>query len=231
MRIWKRLAVLAGTATLATALAVPTASASEPPPTVPQVARLACQGTMANGVPKAACEWRVRGTGASAVELWRGTGENGELTRVKVFESSDLTVHRFVDETVVAGNRYGYVLVVLGPEGNSRGTSNVARVSFVAPRPIERLRLACRRTTATNVHCEWPLPSSPDAAKVTLYATVDRAARQALTTLEPAAAGGFDMAVPAGAKVLRFALVAFDSANEVTGRSPVLAILVARPRR
>jgi hypothetical protein len=97
---------------------------------------------------------------------------------------------------------------------------------------IEALRMACHRTAEAKViHCEWRDPKSPDATKVTLFVQVNNRPRHALITLEPAAAGGFDFTVPAGAERLRFALVSFDAAGKVDGRSRVHVFFVGRPAR
>lgn len=232
LTLTRRLAAVVGACTLAAGLATAPVHADDPPAPARLAARLSCQPRVEDGAPAAVCEWRLRADGASAVELWRGTGHDGELNRVKVFGTEDLTVTRYVDTSVQAGQRYAYVLIVLGPEGNERGRSNLSGVSFVPPKEVEHLRLACHRTAVAKVvHCEWGAPASDDAAKITLFVLVDRGGRQALVTLEPAAAGGFDYTAAEGTRLVRFAVVSFDAAGEVDGRSRVVPITFARPRR
>ena len=230
MKRWTRLAAVTAAAALTMGLAAPVASAEEGPASgLPRGARLSCAGSIVDGAPVAACRWNVGVTDYSGVELWRGTGENGELTRVKVFETADAAVKTARDTTIEVGTRYGYVLVVLGPEGNPRAVSNLSIVG-VAP-PAERLQLVCRRAAERTIHCEWNAPQHPGAAKVTLWAIVDRGSRQALTTVEPAGAGSFDFVVPNGATAVRMALVSYNEAGNVVGRSPLLLFQVGRPRR
>lgn len=229
MKITRRLALVVGTATLAAGLAAPTVGAAEPPPERP-IARLACQPRVIDAAPVATCEWSLRTEGVSSVELWRGTGADGALERVKVYTGTDLTVHRYADKTVEKGKRYGYVLVVNRADGTA-GHSNLNLVTFVPPRNAEALRLVCRRSAPKVIHCEWPAPKSATAASVTLYVQVNGGVRTVLTTLTPSAAGGFDYTVADSTKSLRFALVSFDAAGEVDGRSQIVPFLITRPRR
>ena len=229
MKLTQRIAVLAGVCALATSVAVSPATAAEPPPEVPPVARLTCRALVVDGAPSAVCEWIVPTGAPSGVELWRGTGDSGELAKVKVFSTSDLTIHRFVDNTVETGKRYGYVLIVLGPEGNPRGRSNLAKVSFVKPPRLELLRLVCEKTDPKMVHCAWNAPTSPTATKLTLFVFVNHGGRLALTTVEPAAAGGFDYAVPDEARLLRFVVASFNAVGGLDGRSPEVALAYPAP--
>ena len=229
MKITRRLAVAVGVATLAAGLAAPTVNAAEPPPDRP-IARLACQGRIVDAAPVATCEWSLRPEGVASVELWRGTGADGELEKVTVYTSTDLTVHRYADSTAEKGKRYGYVLVINRADGTS-ARSNLNLVTFIPPRNVEALRLNCRRTAPKLIHCEWTAPTSTTAASLTLYVQVDRGTRSGLVTLSPVAAGGFDYPVVDGTKSLRFALVTVDAAGEVDGRSLVIPFLVGRPRR
>lgn len=229
MKLSHRIAVMAGASMLAAGLAVAPVQA-ETPPTRP-IARLSCQPIVQDGTPSAACEWSLRVEGAATVELWRGEGSDGEIERVKVFTTTDTTVKRYVDNTVENGNRYRYMLLILGPESNERGRSNMSGASFVPPKVVEHLRLACLRTAPTTVHCEWSKPASDTAATLQLFVLVDRAGRTVLTTLDPADGGGFDYTIPAGSRLLRFAVVSFDADGEVDGRSRVVPVTLARPRR
>ncbi len=230
MKRWTRVAAVTAAAALTMGLAAPLAQASDDRTEgLPRGARLSCRAGMVEGTPTAACQWSVGVAEYSGVELWRGTGESGELTRVKVFETSDPTVKTTTDTTIEVGKRYGYVLVVLGPEGNPRAVSNLSVVG-VAP-PVERLQMVCRRAAERTIRCEWSAPQHPNASSVTLWATVDRGARRELVTLDPAAAGSFDFEVPNGAAVVRMALVSYNANDQVVGRSPVLLFHVGRPRR
>lgn len=229
MKFTRRLALAVGAATLAAGFAAPNAGAAEPPPERP-LARLACQARVIDAAPVATCEWSLRPDGIAAVELWRGTGADGAVDKVKVYTGTDLTVHRYADTTVEKGKRYGYVLVVTRADG-STARSNLNLVTFVPPRNVESLRLTCRRTAPKLIRCEWKAPTSTTAASLTLYVQVNGGARAGLVTVSPVAAGSFDYTVTDGTKSLRLALVSFDAAGEVDGRSQVLAFLVARPRR
>ena len=229
MTRWTRLAASLGAAVLTIGLVAPAAQAAEPPPDLPTGARLACRATLVDSAPKANCNWTVGAQEYGAVELWRGTGENGELTRVKVFETADHAVRHFQDTTIEVGKRYGYVLVVLGPEGNPRARSNLSMVG-VAP-PAELLSLTCQRAAERTIHCEWSAPTNPNATKITLWAIVNRDGRKVLTSLEPPAGGGFDFALPNGAWGVRIGLTATDATGQLVGRSPVLTFTIGRPRR
>lgn len=229
MKITRRLAIVLTAATAAAGFAAPTVSAAEPPPERP-VARLACQARIVDAAPVGTCEWSLRPDGVSSVELWRGTGANGELEKVKVYTGTDLTVHRYADATVEKGKRYGYVLVINRADGTT-GHSNLNLVTFVPPRTAEALRLNCRRSEPKLIHCEWQAPTSTTATKVTLFVQVNGGTRTELVSLSPVAAGSFDYTVTDGTKLLRLALVSFDAAGEVDGRSQVIPFLVARPRR
>lgn len=229
MKITRRLAILVGACALATGLAAPAVSAAEPPPDRP-IARLVCRAQLLEAAPVASCEWRVLATGATSVELWRGTGVDGQQERVKVYTGTDLTVQRFTDTTVEKGKRYGYLLLVFGAEGR-QARSNPAVVSFRPEREVERLALDCRRTESKTVSCEWRSPASPTAVSVTLFVTVNGGAPTPLVTLSPAAGGSFEYPVVEGTRVLRFALVSLDSDGEVDGRSAVLPFVFVRPRR
>lgn len=228
MTIWRRLAAATGALALAAGLAAPAAHA-DTNPTLPPGARLACRAALVQSAPTAACNWVVGVTDYSAVELWRGTGENGDLSRVKVFTTDDHSVQRYVDATVAVGERYGYVLTVLGADGTPVARSNVA-FAGLAQRP-EVLVLTCTKSAERTVHCEWPAPTSSNASKLVLYGAVNRGPRTVLTTVEPAAGGSFDVKIPAGAWAMRFALVGFDSAGKIVGRSPVVLLAVGRPHR
>lgn len=229
MKITRRLALAVGAATLAAGLAAPTVNAAEPPPDRP-IARLACQARVVDAAPVGTCEWSLRAEGVASVELWRGTGADGALEKVKVYTGTDLTVHHYADTSVQKGTRYGYVLVVNRADGTS-GRSNLNMVSFVPPRNAEALRLNCQRTAPKVIHCQWQAPASATAASVTLFAQVNGSPRTVLVTLSPAGAGSFDYTIADGTRVLRLALVSFDAAGEVDGRSPVIPFVVARPRR
>ena len=121
MKLSQRIAVLAGACTLAAGLAAAPVNAENPPTPARPLARLNCKPIVQDGAPAAGCEWSLRVEGPATIELWRGEGEAGEIERVKVFTTADLEVKRHVDATVEPGNRYRYMLLILGPEGNERG--------------------------------------------------------------------------------------------------------------
>jgi len=231
MKIRQRIAVLAGACTLAAGLAAAPVNAENPPTPARPAARLNCQPIVQGGAPAAACEWSLKVETPVTVELWRGKGESGDLERVKVLSTTDPSVKRHVDATVETGNRYRYVLLILGPEGNERGRSNLAGASFVPPEQIEHLRLACARTAPTTVRCQWGEPASDTAATLQLFVLVDRGARTVLTTIDPAAGGSFDYPVPAESRLLRFGVVSYDADGAVDGRSRVVPVTLVRPRR
>lgn len=231
MRLNQRIAVLASACTLAAGLAAAPVNADNPPNPARPLARLTCQPIVQDDAPAAACEWSMRAEGPATVELWRGEGEAGEIERVKVFTTTDLEVKRHVDTTVEPGNRYRYMLLILGPEGNERGRSNLALASFMPPKEVEHLRLACLRSAPTIVRCQWGEPASETAATLQLFVLVDRGERTVLMTLDPAAGGSFEYTIPAGSRLLRFAVVSYDADGEVDGRSRVVPVTVVRPRR
>ncbi len=224
-----RLAAATAAAALTLGLAAAGAHAEDAPPALPVAARLGCRTLVVEGSLQAACQWRVAATGYGTVELWRGTGADGALERVKVFETDDHSVTRYVDADVEFGTRYGYVLIILGPEGNARARSNIAGAGKTPPPEV--LALACARAAERTVHCEWGAPSSASAATLSLWGIANNSPRRELTTQTPAGAGSFDLEVPNGTWTIHLAVVAYDDAGKVVGKSPAVVIRFARPRR
>lgn len=93
----------------------------------PEAARLACIGTIQEGIPSIECKWdsdsSLQFTG---YRLHRSTS-GGE--RTVVFRSSDRTATRYRDTAVRRGARYSYVLEVLGAGGRSMARSEPANVA------------------------------------------------------------------------------------------------------
>ena len=224
-----RLAAATAAAALTLGLAAPGTHAEDAPPALPVAARLGCRSVVVDGHLQAACQWRVAATEFGGVELWRGTGQNGELERVKVFETEDHSVTRYVDSGIDFGTRYGYVLIVLGPDGNARARSNVDGVGKMPPPEV--LSLACARAEERTIHCEWGAPTNSAAATITLWGIANNSPRRALTTQTPAGAGSFDLDVPTGTWTIHLAVVATDADGKVVGKSPAVVIRLARPRR
>ncbi|MEL6890962.1 MAG: hypothetical protein AAFP84_05160 [Actinomycetota bacterium] len=178
------------------------------------------------------CAWQAptdpRAVGVRLVRVAVGQGAG----RVTVFRSGDLSVTHATDERVRPGVRYAYRLIALDAGGRIVGRSRAAVAGVPADpgRPdVEVLRLECEQRAVAQVGCRWSAPTADGARVLTLWRSVDGAARERVVSFRAPFATSYVDQVPDTAQRVIYAVVVENGAGRIVARSRPDGVVIRRP--
>ena len=179
--------------------------------------RLQCEGSDGT-VAQIACRWTVPHNAAS-VKLIRVV-VGSDAGRQTVFRTSDPSINRYVDSPVRRGVRYLYVVRAVDSSGALVAASRtvVAGVAESSDSGVEALRLDCSATGEVTARCRWTAPTSL-ARVLTLWRSVDGAARERVESFANPFPTSYGDVVPASTSRAVYAVIATDGAGEIVARS------------
>ena len=168
------------------------------------------------------CRWSVP-DGAAGVRLIRVALGSG-MGRVTVYRTDDPTDNTHVDTPVRRGVRYLYAVRAIDSAGRLVGASRpvIAGVPKDDTPAVEALRLRCEATGTVTVRCGWSLPDHP-ARVVTLWRSVDGAARERVASFRAPFPNSNGDQVPSSSSRAVYAVIATDGAGEIVARSRATA--------
>ncbi len=164
------------------------------------------------------CRWSVP-DGAAGIRLIRVALGSG-MGRVTVYRTDDPTDNTHVDTPVRRGVRYLYAVRAVDSAGRLVGASRpvIAGVPKGDTPAVEVLRLRCEATGTVTARCEWSLPDGP-ARVVTLWRSVDGAAREQVASFRVPFPTSYGDQVPSSSSRAVYAVIATDGAGEIVARS------------
>lgn len=201
----------------------------------PEVLRLNCNVRQTDHAPDRAkdvrsavvCRWSAPTSDAAvAVRLLRvviGSGEGREV----IYRSTNLEVNEYIDAAVRQGHRYAYAVQAVDTNGRIVGMSRpeTVAVPVVGTPTVEVLKLRCAVLNLSEpdarhrVGCEWSVPHADGARVLTLWRSIDGAARERVVSFTHPFKTAYRDVVPAGAHRVSYAVIVTDSHGEIVARS------------
>lgn len=199
--------------------------------------RLQCAARTTDEVAGVRCAWSTptsdRVAGLRLFRVAVGGGQGREV----VFRTADVSVTEFVDAPVRTGVRYVYAVQGVSSSGRVIAQSRPVHVGVPADEPdleVEVLRLTCEAadsTGETRVHigCQWSTPEENRARTITLWRSVDGAARERVQSFAAPFATSYRDVVPAGTSRVVYAVIGTDGAGEIVARSRADGVAIPQP--
>lgn len=186
------------------------------------------------------CHWSApTADRADGVRLLR-IAVGSEQVREVVYRSSNLEVTEYADTPVRRSHRYVYMIQAISETGHVVGMSRPVTVAVPAaedPAGIEPLRLNCAQggsdaaTDRIHIACGWSLPGAETARTLTLFRSVDGAAREAIASSHRPFQSVYRDTLPAGTSTVVYAVVATDGAGEIVAQSRPSLVQIRRTDR
>ena len=143
-----------------------------------------------------------------------------------MFRTDDTTVTAFADAPLRPGRRYAYSVQGLTAAGRVVASSRTVYVDvpdFETP-SVEALRLQCAATDTDagergRVRCAWSRPTEVAPRAITLWRSVDGAARERVASFAAPFATSYRDVVPSGTSRVVYAVIGTDGDGEIVARS------------